>query len=190
MDYFIFQVINNLAGHWAWLDAVGVFLATYFQYFLAAFLLIFLFLGKSKAEKIRNYWMVGLAFLSAAVSRLVFCEIFKLLVSRPRPFEVHQVVQLLSYESGQSFPSGHAAFFFGIAALAYLYCKKYSPEYSQWLGWIFFVGAFLMGLARIFVGIHYPTDILAGALIGIFTGWLVIKIFKKWQAKKLVEKTP
>jgi undecaprenyl-diphosphatase len=196
MDYYLFQLINNLAGHWGWLDALGVFLAANLQYFLVAFLLIFLFLGKVKAERIKNYWMVGLAFLAAAISRLVFCEIIKLLVNRPRPFETHQVIQLLPYNTGHSFPSGHASFFFAIAMVAYLFSRLYPESFDRiqdklrrGVGWVFFVGAFLISLARIFVGIHYPSDILAGAIIGVFSGWMVMKIFNKWK-EKLIEKTP
>jgi len=172
IDYDIFQLINNLAGHWAWLDALAIFCASYLQYVLGLALAIFLLLGKTRPERIKNYWMVGLAFLAAGISRLVFCEIIKLLVNRPRPFEVHQVVQLISYEVGQSFPSGHAAFFFALAMAVYFFNKRAS--------WWFFVGAALIGLSRIYVGIHYPSDILAGALVGLFSGWLVVKIARRF----------
>jgi undecaprenyl-diphosphatase len=71
----------------------------------------------------------------------------------------------------KSFPSGHAAIFFAIATAVYLYNKK--------LGIWFFVVAILMGMARIFVGVHWPSDILGGAVIGIISGIIVGKIFKK-----------
>jgi len=174
LDYNIFQIINNLAEHWAWMDALAVFCASYLQYGLGLALVIFLFLGKDRLERIKNYWLVGLAFLSAIVSRLVFCEIIKLLVDRSRPFETHQVIQLIAYEAGRSFPSGHAAFFFALAMAVYLFNKR--------LGWWFFAGAALIGLSRIYAGIHYPSDILGGALVGLGSGWLVVKIFEKWQS--------
>lgn len=175
LDYIIFQAINNFAGQWVWLDKLGIFLAAYLQYALLVFLLTFLFIGCNAAQKNQNRLMVGLAFLSAAVSRLFFCEVIKLLVNRSRPFEIDEVNQLLIYGGGQSFPSGHAAFFFGLAAAVYLFNKK--------LGWLFLSGAALISLARVFAGVHYPLDILAGALVGIFSGWLVVKVFRKRQSQ-------
>lgn len=151
MDYYFFQLINNLAGHWAFLDALAIFLAGNFQYFLSGFLLLYLLIGKSQAEKVKNRWMVAVAFLSAAVSRLVFCEIIKVLISRPRPFETYNLIPLLSNEVGRSFPSGHAAFFFALAMAVTLFNKK--------LGIWLFVGALLISLARIYAGVHYPSDV-------------------------------
>ncbi len=171
MDYYLFQQINNLAGHFKLLDSIGIFFAAYFQYLLAGALLVFLFLGKTREEKIKNYRLVGLAFLAAIVTRLGLGEIIKRLINRPRPFEIYQVHQLLPYDPGLSFPSGHAMFFFGMSMAIYLYNKK--------LGWLFFVGSVLIFVARVFAGVHYPSDILGGAAVGIFGGWLVVKIFNK-----------
>ena len=71
----------------------------------------------------------------------------------------------------QSFPSGHAAIFFAIAMAIYFFNKK--------LGIVFFIGAVLIGFARIFTGIHWPSDVLAGAIIGIISGIIIIKLFFK-----------
>lgn len=171
LDYWFFQQVNSLAGRWVCLDSLAIFFASYLQYILSAFLLVFLFLGKTREEKIKNYWMVGLAFLAAAVARLGLGEIIKRLINRPRPFEIYQVHQLLPYDPGLSFPSGHAMFFFGMSMAIYLYNKK--------LGWLFFAGSALISVARVFAGVHYPSDILGGALVGIFGGWLTVKIFNK-----------
>ena len=168
LDYFLFQQINDLAGRFFWLDKLAVFCAAYLQYFLAAGLLIFLFLGK---EKTKNRIIILGALLSAGVARLFFTNIIRWLHYRPRPFLVYQVQQLLNHDMEGSFPSGHAAFFFALAMFVYFY--------NRWAGVWFFAGAILIGLARVFVGIHYPLDIFGGAIAGIFTGWLIEIIFKK-----------
>ena len=81
---------------------------------------------------------------------------------------------LFSYNPAEpSFPSGHAAFYFAIATIVYFYNKK--------AGLGFFLASFLISISRVFVGIHWPADIMAGALVGIFSGWLIIKIAKKFQ---------
>jgi len=51
--------------------------------------------------------------------------------------------------------------------------------YNKKFGYIFFIAAFLISLARVFGGIHYPLDILAGAIVGIFSGWLVERIYQR-----------
>lgn len=180
-DFYLFQQINNLAGHWPMLDSLGVFFAVYFQYVLSVFLLVFLFLGKDSAEKNKNRLMVGLVFLSAGVARLGFTEILYQIFHRLRPFVAHQIHQLVAHDAANSFPSGHAAFFFAMAMVVYLFNKK--------LGYLFFAGAFLISVARIYVGVHYPLDILGGVAVGILTGWGTIKIFNKIFQKE-ISKTP
>ena len=175
-DYWLFQQINNLAGHWKLLDNIGIFFAAYFQYVLSVFLLVFLFLGKDSAEKNKNRLMVGLAFLAAGIARLGFTEILYQVFHRLRPFAAHQVQQLIVHDAANSFPSGHASFFFAMAMVVYLYNKR--------AGFWFFIGAILISLTRIFVGVHYPSDILAGAAVGIFSGWLVVKIARRFMDRK------
>ena len=180
LDFLIFQFINNLAGHWAWLDALGIFLSAYWQYFLGAGVVIFLFWKNSQTGWRQSLKLTGWFFGTAAVSRLVFGEIIKRVISRQRPFEIHQVAQILPYDPGHSFPSGHMTFFFALCTAMYLYIKKAYPQYGWWAGLILFGGSFLIGLARIFVGIHYPSDILGGMIFGILVGWGSWLVFKKY----------
>ena len=70
-----------------------------------------------------------------------------------------------------AFPSGHAAFFFALSTVVYFYNKK--------AGIGFFVASFLISISRVFGGVHWPTDILAGVLVGIFSAWFILKILRK-----------
>jgi undecaprenyl-diphosphatase len=176
MDYWLFQQINGSAGKSICLDSVGIFFANYFQYVLGGCLLLFL-LVKNKKAKRKNLWIVGLAFLAALVSRYIFTSVLRFIFERPRPFIAHQVTQLIFVAANNpSFPSGHAAFFFALSTVVYMYNKNW--------GWWFFVGSFLISLARVFVGVHYPSDILAGALIGILAGWGSWRVYQFYQNKK------
>lgn len=166
MDFYIFQLINQFADKWVFLDSLGIFFAEYSGYFLIALLLGFLFFGNKK----RNLIMVCEAFLSAILARLVITNIIRLIYFKPRPFVNNQVNLLLSQEATGSFPSGHAAFFFAISLVVYFYNKK--------VGILFFIISFLMGVARIFAGVHYPFDIFGGILVGLFSAWAINKIFK------------
>ena len=167
MDAYLFHFLNQWAGQWLCLDALAVFLAKYLGYFLVCLLLAWLswdFLFR-KERYLKTIKVISLSLGAAVFSRLIIVEIIRWLYFRPRPFVALQVHQLLEHSASSSFPSGHAAFFFALSAVIYLHNKK--------TGWAFFAASFLIVLARVFVGIHYPLDILAGALTGIFFGWLI-----------------
>lgn len=177
IDYYLFQQINGSAGHWAKLDSLGIFLASDLQYLLVGSLLIYLFLGRDIKEKLKNRLMVGGALVAALVARFVVATSFYYFFMRLRPFMTEIANQLIPYDGTRSsFPSGHASFFFGLAMVIYLYNKK--------LGAWFLAAAALISLARVYVGVHYPSDVLAGAVIGILVGWLVYYLLNRYQNKK------
>lgn len=102
---------------------------------------------------------------SLAVGYILNDFVLKLIFSRPRPFAVHPEFadfitgMGLKLPSGYSFPSGHAFSSFNCAMIICLFNKK--------LGAGAFVMAVLIGFSRIFFCVHYPTDVLAGAILGI-----------------------
>ena len=163
----IFLSVNGLAGHWLILDWLGIFFAEYFQYVLGLLLLAVIVFSKERTKKL---CMAAAAVLSALLARFAVKGLILMFYSNPRPyagnFSVRQLVSTPG-ENFQSFPSGHALFFFAAATAIYCYDKK--------LGMVFFTAALLISFARIFVGVHWPSDILAGALLGIITGWLAYK---------------
>ena len=192
IDFYIFQQINQFAGKSVCLDSAAIFFAKYFEYFLILVLLLFL------AKNLKKYWpMVIESFMAAVLARLIIVNFIRWLWSRPRPFALQNFAEqnlggfvenhinlLFSYNPTEpSFPSGHAAFYFAIATVVFLYLKKVYPRPKFWwgAGTLFFIASFLISISRVFSGIHWPSDILSGALVGIFSGWLINKIFKKFQ---------
>jgi undecaprenyl-diphosphatase len=172
MDVFLFEKINALVGNWKFLDYIGIFLAEYLYYILAVVFLIFVLLKK---DLIKNKLLVLVSVLSSVVlARLVITEIIKLVYHSPRPYLVLQTAKKLISENHdfQSFPSGHTTVIFAMAMAIYFYNKK--------LGIFSFVCAVLMGIARIFVGVHWPIDILGGAVIGMVSALLVDKLISKF----------
>jgi undecaprenyl-diphosphatase len=166
LNTLLFQKINNLAGQSVWLDRLGVFFAAYSGYaLLAVLVLVFIF----KSGKLSRF-MVLVALISAGISRGIITTIIRFFYHHPRPFDVLSVKQLIS-ENDYSFPSGHAAFYFALSMGVYLYNKK--------LGIVFFVVSVLMGVARIFVGVHWPADILGGVLVGMVSAIAVNLIFRR-----------
>lgn len=165
IDLIIFEKINQFADKWMWIDGLAIFFAKYFEYFLLFFLFLFLLKNFKKYKH-----MIILCFCSAFFSRLIITEIIRYFYFRSRPFIDYHINLLLKHSNSASFPSGHAAFYFAIATIVYFYNKKF--------GVLFFLASFLISFARVFSGIHWPSDILFGALIGIFSAWLISKIIK------------
>jgi len=172
LDVSLFEKLNNLVYHWKFLDFVGIFFANYLQWILLAIFLVFLFFWKK--EFIMKKTLIISAAVSVVLSRLIIGELLKIVVHRARPYVVLETAKKLIAENNayQSFPSGHATIFFALAMAIWFYNKK--P--GNW----FFVGAILMGIARIFVGVHWPSDILGGAIIGILSAIIIDKLVKRY----------
>ena len=170
LDYALLRYLNSWAGVSRLGDAVIVFFAQYLAYvFVAAFLAFLSFGHRNRREKIRIFWV---ALLSAIVARLGIAELIRFFYHRPRPFLVPMLHanQLLA-GSEWAFPSGHAAFFFAVVAAIYVYDKKW--------GSVFFAATVVMTLARVMAGIHYPSDIAGGVVIGTASAYGVFYFFKR-----------
>jgi len=174
MDTLFFHSINNFSSKFWPLDWLGVLLADYAPYFLVILAVYFLFKEKGRISRI---YLFSLASLSIILSRGLITEIIRFFYNRQRPFEVLQIQALISQEPGGSFPSGHATAFFALFLALYYFAKQkgWSMKPIWWsLGIVLF-----MLPARIFVGVHWPSDVIAGALIGLISAFIVKKILPK-----------
>jgi len=156
MDSYLFNLINQYALKWDFLDAIGIVLAEYLGYALILFIVIFVIVNSKKYLK-----MAVEAVIAGAFARFGMVSAIRWIWERPRPF-IENNVNLLLEHNAPAFPSGHAAFFFAISTIVYYYNKR--------IGALFFLSSILIVIARVFSGIHWPTDILAGAVVGIFSG--------------------
>ena len=141
---------------------------------LYIFLLAFMTLNYGKKG-----WWWSLGFIcTVAIADLTGARI-KELIERPRPCwdpEMIQPVRLLAKHCVQSFSfvSNHAANHFGIAA--YVSITLY-PLFRRWI-YVIYIWAFFISYAQIYVGVHYPLDILGGAALGTISGLLTANIFR------------
>lgn len=154
-DKKIFQIITGFGN------------LIYYLIVLGGAFLLFRFLWK------KPLWAEDILILLVSVSLSgIVTQIFKWIAGRYRPselfdqglygFDFFHISQAMT-----SFPSGHAATAFALAtALTYLWPKMGIPI------WLF---AFLIGISRLIVGAHYPSDIIAGAFVGTFTTSLLIR---------------
>lgn len=120
----------------------------------------------------------GLVMLISLAIGFIFNDfVLKVIIERPRPFAVNadilEFLRSVGYDlpSGYSFPSGHAYSSFNCAVILMLFNRK-NGYYALPL-------AFLIAISRIFMCVHYPTDVLAGAILGTITALIVYMVYKR-----------
>lgn len=163
IDYYLFTLINQYAGWNQYIDQLAMFLAVYLIFAFA--ILLFLEIKNRKL-------LVNAVVSSVGVYSLKY--LITLFYFRPRPFAVNNVNLLIEHAKNASFPSNHAAISFAIATSIFLYNRKY--------GVIALVMAAFISLSRVFVGVHYISDIVAGALIGAIASYAAFYLIK-WLSK-------
>lgn len=173
----MFASVYNLAFKNVWTDAVIILFAAYWEMVVAAALLIYLWSPQIKRVDLKvRAKKVGWALFSAIVARFGAVELIRFLYPRERPFVANSLDALINQNPLESsFPSGHATFFMALAVYLILAGDKK-------LGWFIFVSAMAIGLARVAAGVHWPSDVMAGWLVGGLVSWLVFKLFNKKSA--------
>ena len=156
LDYELFRAVNAVAGTHPWLDFVMVAVTDFGVPVLAI-------IAVSMCKKKNVYKTVGAVWLVFVVD-----FVFKLLYFRQRPFAVHEVNLLVDYLKTASFPSRHTDLAFALAQSIFFAHKKW--------GIVALLIAALVGFSRVFVGVHYPLDVFAGALLGIAGAFVANKI--------------
>ena len=120
----------------------------------------------------------GAVMLGALATEYVLCDlVIKKLVLRPRPYLViQQLVLLVAQESSTSFPSGHSASSF---TCAYMLTRLFGKK-GAWA----YLPASLIAISRIYVGVHYPSDVVAGVLFGTLVGVVMYPLLRRFLTPK------
>ena len=177
MNLYLFNIIFGLSHRNFLADDLGVFLAQYLPYLLVlgAAIFVFLFEGWKK-----RFLVAGEILLSIILSWGIITNAIKFFYHAARPFQALNLAPLIMKQDG-GFPSEHAAILFALAMTIFYFSKK--------LGWWYLAFALVVGLARIFAGVHWPVDILGGAVIGVVSAWLIHELVKPIAAEIEKEKT-
>ena len=109
---------------------------------------------------------------------LLATDLTKEWVERIRPnndSDINHLLRVLRHPTSYSFFSGHAATSFSITTLIVLFLRRR----SNWV-WLLFIWPVLFSLSRIYVGVHYPVDILVGILAGLISAFLFYTLYKRF----------
>jgi undecaprenyl-diphosphatase len=175
----VFRAVNDIGKEYPDINPLFIFFAEYTVYCLILVLLFYWLTRKTE-----NKLMVVSAVISFFIAE-VTGKLIGLLYSHHQPFAVwSNVNKLIEKEVGNSFPSDHTIVFFSVCISIALFRRRF------WYLWASL--ALLLSISRIYVGVHYPVDILVGAVLGIVASILVHKIIpkQKWirQSIALYEK--
>ncbi|MGX1930752.1 phosphatase PAP2 family protein [Flagellimonas sp. 2504JD4-2] len=132
----------------------------------------------------RKKTLIRVSFVSLLALFITFLtQIIKNWVERPRPCNdesINSFIRILKTPTDYSFFSGHASSSFAIALLVYLLLR----EKARWT-WVFFLWPLLFSYSRIYVGVHYPLDIIVGALVGTLIALLFYRIHQRITARDI-----
>jgi undecaprenyl-diphosphatase len=157
----LFGILTQFTGRSSVFDAVIAFGADIFPYVILIILLVLIF--REKNLKRRVLLMIQ-AVLTVLLSWGVMAQTFHTLFPFSRPF-VYFNLEPLVYAVGPAFPSGHATFFFALAAMIFTFNRKW--------GALLLVVAFLNGICRVAARVHWPLDVMGGAFFGILSAIFV-----------------
>jgi undecaprenyl-diphosphatase len=169
MDNKVFNTINQLSGRCAPIDSLMIFLSKKIRY-VYIFVLIFMWLRNDYYKKV-SYNAVTSSIITLFIHALI-----KLFYFKARPFEKRRVGILIPSKTDSSFPSKHALLAFAISTSIFLYDRV--------LGSIMWVISLLTGFSRIWVGHHYPSDIIGSAFIATMTSIISDKTSGKFSMEK------
>lgn len=172
-DTKLFLELNQY--HTTWMDSVMYWVTdAYFwipMYVVMSFFII-------RTYKMKGVWMLVATVLAVGLADYVASGMIKPYIGRLRPchtVEIQKHVYVLRGCGGKySFVSSHASTTFALASAIFIFTRDRMP-YLIWL----FPWAGLVSYSRIYVGVHYPLDILAGALIGMLCSFLLFLIYQQ-----------
>ncbi len=161
-DEWIFLFLNSRGRRPPFLDWLMLGLTQLGHFAFAIILALIFYFSESK------FFSYSLIF--GVITLGLMIEIIKLYIRRVRPYIKLKKIRIVgSKASGRSFPSGHTGQAFFLASLIMHYYNV-----NVYLGILLYATALLVGITRIYVGMHYPRDVIAGALLG--TAWGIIGV--------------
>lgn len=176
-DLSIFNVLHVLAGRWFLLDWLAILIAVYLAYAMAVFFVLF---AMSERDRKKRAYALAWGALAVIISRGIITEVIRFFYERSRPFVELGIEPVFSHAVTGSFPSGNMTFYAALIAPVWYLNRKWGVLYVVAVG--------LMGIARIYGAVHWPTDIIGGIVIGLGVSYGVkYALFGKTEKKQNAE---
>lgn len=170
-DAWVIQMLHDHVGS-DFLDKFFVVITRLGDYGLIWILLAILLMMKKK------YRSLGIMVILVLILDVVVVSgLLKTLFNRPRPYMAMNLPILIDPPYGSSFPSGHSSSSISVAAMTYLNRLK---------GWqAILVLALFIVFSRVYLLVHYPSDVMVGALVGIVNALVVYRLWAKYRQEKI-----
>jgi undecaprenyl-diphosphatase len=175
IDHAVFYFFYNFSGKSQAVDALIIFCGEYLIFLVVLFVFWHAYRMYIKNGK-KAFLPYVEAVISVAIGNGLVIYLIRHFYERVRPFTALILSHNLITDTSYSFPSGHTIFMFALATSIFFYDRKF--------GWFLFVLGAIIGLGRVAGGVHYPSDIVGGAVLGIAVGWLVYLVSKKVLKKR------
>lgn len=177
IDQKLFLFLNGL--HHPWLDQ-AMYVMTDKLTWIPVYLLLLFMIKRAYNWRVALFSLIGVAVVVTLCDR-TSVELFKNVFERYRPSRNHDIGDMVHIVNGYrgglyGFVSSHAANFFGVATFLFLVLNKRLTKPPYWI----FIWAGLISYTRIYLGVHYPADIIGGGLLGFAFGWGVYRIFNRF----------
>lgn len=176
-DRELFLYLNS--KHTPWLDPIMYLVSTYTAWALVCTSIIVFMVYRDRiwGQRAAVFMLLGVAINS------ITNNIIKILIMRPRPsneLDLQDIIhQLGDPDNHYSFFSAHSSNSICLALFSTLYFK------NKYYGIVIFAWAMTVAYSRIYVGRHYPIDIVCGILFGLLTGWFSDWLYQKYRHKRL-----
>lgn len=159
------------------MDAIFIFGARYL--YLAAVILIAWAFFRMPRERRRDMIVLAavalpLIYILGLIAGAIYYD--------PRPFVAGGFAPLIPHDASNGFPSDHTIFVSALAMIAWKFSRK-----SSWTIWAI---ALLVGISRVYVGVHHPIDIVGSIVLAIVGGIAAVRIFDLWHSRRNKPATP
>ena len=167
LDHQLFLFLNSL--HVGWLDPVMMFISSTAGWIPFYAVLVFLVFYKYRWK---GLWVILGVIVAITLSDQIASHVFKPMVMRLRPCHDPLIKDLVYLPDGHcggkyGFMSSHAANTFALASLIYMTMRKHYRK----IGWVMFPWAAVVSYSRIYMGAHFPGDVICGAALGVLLGF-------------------
>jgi len=173
LDQQLFHLLNSSWTNGVFDAILPVWRDKYFWLPVYVYIIAFLFYNYGK----KAYWFVIFMILTVGVADLVSSQLIKKNVQRIRPcndIEMVSVRELVRCGSGYSFTSSHAANHF---ALSFFLLGTLAVR-RKWLKWLLIGWAVSIAYAQVYVGVHFPIDVISGAILGVLVARICLFAYK------------